>query len=130
MNDLNLIHMQKVRPVSQIAAYAVEDIKKYIEQHPLERIPIPDLLAKVAIGKNLLHEAFRQIEGKTIIRFQLEKRMEKACSLLEEGRFSVSQIAYKCGYREQANFTNDFKKIYQITPKEIMLQMLETDNGQ
>jgi len=129
MNDLNLIYMKKESTVQKIAADAVDDIKKYIEEHPLERTLIPNLAAKVSIGKNLLHEAFKQIEGKTIIRFQLEKRMEKACSMLEEGRLSVSQIAYKCGYREQANFTSDFKKVYHVTPKEIMLQMLEIGNG-
>ncbi|MBO9204608.1 MULTISPECIES: helix-turn-helix transcriptional regulator [Niastella] len=118
--------MRNERPVSPHVADAVRIIKQYIEQHPLERIPIPNLIAKVTIGKNLLHESFRQLEGKTIIRFQLEKRMEKASSLLEEGRLSVSQIACKCGYREQANFTSDFKKIFNLTPKEKVSQTLDS----
>jgi AraC-like DNA-binding protein len=100
-----------------------------LKNRPLERIPIPNLISKVAIGKNLIHTAFKQIEGKTIIRFQLEKRMEKARTILEEGRMSVSQTAYKCGYREQANFTSDFKKVYNVTPKEITLQTLEIYSG-
>jgi len=118
--------MKKERPIPQFVADAVNTIKQYIEQHPLERIPIPDLISKVAIGKNLLHEAFRQVEGKTIIRYQLEKRMEKACSIIEEGRLNMSQIAYKCGYREQANFTSDFKKVFHVPPKEKAAQILYT----
>jgi AraC-like DNA-binding protein len=109
--------MQNRRLVSQFAIDAVHTIKDYIEKHPLERITIPDLTDKTVVGKNLLHKAFRQIEGKTIIRFQLEIRMQEACNMLEEGRMTIFQIAYKCGYRDQANFSKDFKKVYKVAPK-------------
>jgi AraC-like DNA-binding protein len=116
--------MRKERHIPQFVVDAVYTIKQYIEEHPLERIPVPVLISKVSIGKNLLHEAFRQVEGKTIIRFQLEKRMEKAFNLLEEGRMNVSQIAYKCGYRAQANFSSDFKKVFHMAPREKVAQNL------
>ena len=112
--------MLKEKPVSKVALEAVNIIKEYIERHPLDRITIPDLTAQTTVGKNLLHLAFRQTQNKTIIRFQLEKRMEEACRMLEEGRMTIFQIAYKCGYREQANFSSDFKKVYGLTPKEWM----------
>ena len=110
--------MKKETRVSPIVAAAVDIIKQYIEQHPLERIRIPALTDKVCIGTNLLHGSFKKIEGKTIARFQLEKRMERASLMLEEGKLTVSQIAYRCGYRERANFTSDFKKVFNITPTE------------
>lgn len=116
--------MQNKRPVPQLAIDAVNTIKDYIEKHPLERITIPDLTDKTVVGKNLLHKAFRQIEGKTIIRFQLEIRMQEACKMLEEGRMTIFQIAYKCGYRGQANFSTDFKRLYKVTPKEYLMQCL------
>lgn len=105
-------------PFPQLAIDAVNTIKDYIEKHPLDRITIPSLTDKATIGKNLLHQAFRHMEGKTIIRFQLEVRMREACKMLEEGRMTVFQIAYKCGYRDQANFSKDFKKVYNVAPKQ------------
>jgi two-component system response regulator YesN len=112
--------MIKQKAIPKIAIEAVNTIKEYIERDPLDRITIPELTAKTTVGKNLIHLVFRKTQNKTIIRFQLEKRMEEACRILEEGRKTISQIAYKCGYREQANFSSDFKKVYGVTPKEWM----------
>jgi AraC-like DNA-binding protein len=122
MKDTKLNYIRNERPVLHIAAEAVEEIKMFMDQRPLERIPIPDLIERVSIGKNLLHEAFKQIEGKTIVRYQLEKRMEAACNLLCEWRLNVKQVAFKCGYYDQANFTKDFKNVYKITPRQWLSQ--------
>jgi AraC-like DNA-binding protein len=120
--------MKKERRVSPIVANAINIIKQYIEQHPLERIRIPDLTDMVCVGTNRLHGSFKEMEGKTIARFQLEKRMERAAIMLEESRLTVSEIAYRCGYREQANFTSDFKKVFHITPTEKMFGVIISNN--
>jgi len=122
--------MEKERRVSPIVAAAVDIIKQYIEQHPLERIRIPTLTDKVCVGTNLLHGSFKKIEGKTIARFQLEKRMERASLMLEEGKLTVSQIAYRCGYRGQANFTSDFKKVFHVTPTERIFGTLTSNTNE
>lgn len=108
--------MEKGKPVPPLVMDAVNQIKQYIDKYPLQRISISELTGKTFIGRNLLQRAFKTIENKTIIRYQLERRMQEAATLLEEGRMSVKQVALKCGYSEPTNFSSDFRKIYKKTP--------------
>ena len=113
-----LSFMNQQKSFSKIVLDAVAAIKQKIDSNPLQRKNISELTSKIYIGKNILHEAFKAVEGKTIARYQLEKRMEKACEMLETCTYTIQQIAAKCGYTDQANFTNDFKRVFHISPKE------------
>lgn len=46
----------------------------------------------------------------------LKIRNERACELLSSGRYAVSQIAYRLGYTDIANFSRWFKKMNGVTP--------------
>jgi AraC-like DNA-binding protein len=45
-------------------------------------------------------------------------RNQRACQLLDEGKLAVSQIAYRLGYSDLANFSRSFKKVNGISPSE------------
>lgn len=109
--------MDKQKSFSQFILDAVLAIKQEIDDHPLKRRSVPGLISKTNIGRNIIHEAFREVVGNTIIGYQLQRRMEEAGKLLDERHMNIQQIAIKCGYPEQGNFSMDFKKIHKMTPK-------------
>ncbi|MEP7374703.1 MAG: AraC family transcriptional regulator [Chitinophagaceae bacterium] len=117
--------MQKAKSTSKLVLETVFALKKEIDSHPLQRKSIPQLLTDLHIGRNILERNFKDITGRTIIRYQLEKRMEAACTLLKEGDMNIQQCAIRCGYRDQANFTVDFKNIYEQSPSEWLRNHLE-----
>ena len=51
-------------------------------------------------------------------------RNERACALLAEGRQGVSQVTYRLGYTDIANFGRSFKRINGISPSAFMAQIL------
>ncbi|MES2260220.1 MAG: AraC family transcriptional regulator ligand-binding domain-containing protein [Pseudomonadota bacterium] len=51
-------------------------------------------------------------------------RNERACDLLASGKHAVSQIAYRLGYTDIANFSRSFKKMNGISPSAYMEQAL------
>ena len=59
---------------------------------------------------------FKEKTGKTFINFVNEMRIAYACKLLIEGRMSISQICFECGFNNLANFNRSFKKITGHTP--------------
>jgi len=120
--------MQKTKPVSKLVFEAVLAIKKEIDSQPLQRKSIPQLISPYPFGRNILERNFKDITGKTIIRYQLEKRMEAACELLQEGDMNIQQTAIRCGYRDQANFATDFKKIFKLSPSEWQRNYFDTTN--
>ena len=46
------------------------------------------------------------------------KRMEVAVKLLETTDMTISEISIHVGFNSHAYFTNNFKSIYGLTPKE------------
>lgn len=104
---------------SPLVMDAVFALKQYIDEYPLSRKGIPDLLLQTTIGQNTLRSAFRDVVGCTIVHYQLRKRFEQAAAYLAEGRHSIQQVAVLCGYRNrQANFSAEFKKVYGVSPRE------------
>jgi two-component system, response regulator YesN len=99
-------------------------VKAYIDQHPLERKSIEDLTDLAGITRKLLQRNFKQYYGLTISEYQLQKRLESAAKMLEEGRLSKKQIAFRCGYNNQNNFSKAFRKQYNISPRDWQRQVL------
>lgn len=100
---------------------ATTTIKNAIDATPLSRKNIHDLVPDIHIGRNQLQRAFKEITGMPIKRYRLLKRMEAARDILMTG-ISVKQVASKCGYKKQNNFTRDYKYIFNMTPLEWMRQ--------
>jgi len=97
---------------------AVIAIKNAIDANPLNRKAAQELVQDIYIGRNQLQNTFKQISGITMRSYRLQKRMEAARDILSSGENSVKQVALKCGYRNQNNFTADFKVVFKITPAE------------
>ncbi len=58
------------------------------------------------------------LEGTNLRELKVAIRNERACQMLREGRHGVSQIAYRLGYSDMANFSRSFKRINAMTPTE------------
>lgn len=63
-----------------------------------------------------LNRLFRQQTGKTLHRYLLEFRLEKAASLLLETTYSVAEIAEQVGFENADHFSHCFSKLRGITP--------------
>ncbi len=57
-------------------------------------------------------------EGASFRELGVTARNERACQMLREGRHAVSQIAYRLGYTDVANFSRSFKKLNGVNPTE------------
>jgi AraC-like DNA-binding protein len=92
-------------------------IRAAIDAKPLSRKSIHDLAPEIHIGRNQLQTAFKHITGTTVKHYRLQKRMEAARDILITG-VTVKQVASKCGYKRQSNFTRDYKNVFGMTPME------------
>lgn len=94
-------------------------IKYAIDENPFSRIPLKTLVPDIHVGRNQLQAAFKQITGKTIRRYRLEKRMEAAATMLTIGEASIKEVAIACGHAECiSSFSKLFKAIYNMSPEE------------
>ncbi|MCS2716931.1 response regulator transcription factor [Bacteroides thetaiotaomicron] len=65
-----------------------------------------------------LHMKLKAITGESTTEFIHKIRLNRACQLLEEGKFSISEISFMVGYNTPSYFTTCFKKYVGCLPIE------------
>jgi AraC family transcriptional regulator len=82
-----------------------------------------DMLAREA-GLSVAHfsRAFRETMGRAPHQYLLSMRLERARRLLEAPDASLSDVAHRTGFADQAHFTRLFKRSYGITPGALVRQ--------
>lgn len=63
-----------------------------------------------------ISRVFSQNQNYTIEHYLIELRIEKAKELLLFKDMNISEVAYKLGYRSNAHFSRQFKKLAGVTP--------------
>jgi AraC-like DNA-binding protein len=100
----------------------VSDIKRIVEQVSGSAIPLKinfsEYLAKqLNYNYTYLSNQFFKTEGKTLVRYFMEQRIEKVKYLLDAGRIPT-EIAFILHYSSLPHLANQFKKITGITMTE------------
>lgn len=82
-----------------------------------QRVNINDIATALYITPKQLSRRINAITGECISKYVLKVRMVKAKQLLDSDKnYPIAEVAQKCGYDENSNFTRAFKLYYGITP--------------
>ena len=91
---------------------------EYIEQNYNKPITLETLAHISGLSAKYFCRYFRNILNRTPIDYLNYYRMERASLLLEEGKLSVTDVAYACGYNDSSYFVRIFKKYKGTTPNQ------------
>jgi len=97
---------------------AVDQVKRYIEQHYAESWGLQDLADQVAVSRSYLAKMFKEQAGMTIWTYCVNVRMRKARELLLTSSLKSYEIALKVGYENSIHFSRIFKQYHGINPME------------
>jgi AraC-like DNA-binding protein len=84
------------------------------------RLSLDEIATELRISTNYLAKLFR-MEGTTVMRYVLEKRLERAHSLvkkLDQHRMQIQEIAYMCGFESPSHFSRMFKQHFGVSPRD------------
>jgi AraC-like DNA-binding protein len=87
-----------------------------IHAEPARHWTLPDLAAAATVSRSVLDERFRQVLGRSPIRYLTEWRMHAAGDLLRSTDFSVVRIAREVGYDSEEAFSRAFKRQHNMPP--------------
>lgn len=81
----------------------------------------PDFSVKILADElnasnSMLYRKMRTLIGVSPSEFIRNIRLRRAAQLLENKAFSVSEVAYNCGFNDLSYFGSCFKKMYGVTP--------------
>lgn len=105
----------KLKKSTKVLVYAVQ---QEINSNPLINKRISLMVREAGIDRKLLEAGFKLLFGVTIKKYQIMRRMEFSQQLLDEGRLTIKEIAFKCGYGSQNSYAKAFKKLYGQTPSD------------
>ena len=81
-------------------------------------ILLEDMAAQADLSTSHFSRLFKQIIGQSPYQFLMAYRIEQAKKMLDRPNKLMVDIAFNCGFSDQAHFTRVFKKIAGVTPKQ------------
>lgn len=100
----------------------VDLLLTYIHNNYTERITLDQLSSQFATNRTTLNQQFMKATGKSIIDYLIQLRMDLACTMLRDTTIPISEIKYRVGYNDSANFWKMFKKSVNMSPSEYRTQ--------
>lgn len=94
----------------------VERARQRIARDLFSPCDIAALAAGVGASESTLLRAFKREVGMTPGAYWRVRRLEEALALLESGRLSVSEVAFRVGYESPTAFTDAFRKHFGRAP--------------
>ena len=125
---LNLISKAKKRTLSSLInlkRYAgnegkrMSDIFQFTMNNFDKEVSLNTIAGVANMTPNAFCRYFKQRTNKTFVNFLIDIRIGNACKLLTKNNdLNITEISYKSGFNNLANFNRKFKAIKGITPSE------------
>ena len=97
-------------------------ILTYINENYTENISLQSMSTAIGYNEDYLSHFFRKTIGLPFRAYVNLLRIDHACQLIEQGEFSISNIALECGFQNIRSFNRAFKQIMEETPMEYKKQ--------
>lgn len=101
----------------------IEKTIKYIKENLTEDLSLETLATAVSLSPIHFHNIFKRAVGKTLRDYVEEQRLKKAVELLVSTNYSLTKIAFECGFSSQSYFSCVFKRKMKKTPREYAEEM-------
>jgi AraC-like DNA-binding protein len=92
-------------------------VYKYVQDHFKENISLGTIANISNLTPQSFCRLFKKRTGKSFVEYLNEVRVAAACKYLLDTDWSISEIAYNCGYKTVSNFNKLFKSITRTSPK-------------
>lgn len=110
-----LLDDPKATLTEQLKVLLINDVH-HAHERPAHQNVSDFLSQKLGYDYTYLSQLFSTQTGQTIERFLISQRIERAKALLQEGEWTIADIAFQLGYSSVPHFTNQFRKEVGKTP--------------
>ena len=108
----------KTRLCGGLAAFQQKKLVEFIETHLDETISVQRLAEIAQLSRYHFARAFKRSFGVPPHRYHMNRRIERAKSLLRERAHSVTEVGLMLGFSETSAFTTSFRRALGMTPSD------------
>jgi AraC family transcriptional regulator len=94
---------------------------EFIEANLDQRLTLSELAALADLSVPHFKVLFRETLGMPVHRYVVQRRVERARTLLLQGRLNASQIALDSGFAHQSHMAHWMGRLLGVTPRELLL---------
>lgn len=100
----------------------INRVIKAIIRNPDGEWTTPALAELAGISAFHFHRLFRALTGETMFAFLQRRKLLRALELIDEDRFTLTEIALECGFDSGSSLSRAFRKHFNCTPSEYRQQ--------
>ena len=105
--------------LSEQDKHLMEELYKLMEEElSNSELDVTRITKMLYISRTKLYYKIKGLTGETPSNFFRTYKLNRAAELLKSGKYTVSEIADKCGFSTQSHFSVVFKKQFGVTPTE------------
>ena len=106
--------------------HRINKVLTYIDENLNNELSLKTLSNVAYYSPFHLHRLFKAITNETLNTYITRKRIERtAMMLIHNKEYSITEIAYKYGFKNDSTFLRTFKKLYGQSPSEFRKSNLE-----
>jgi YesN/AraC family two-component response regulator len=113
----NIDVLRQDKELSNDIPFILKQSLKYIDDNINEKIKISDLANQTRWESQHFNRLFTQYIGSTPYKYIMDKKIEKAKTLLMETTIPIVQLSFDLGFKSHSNFCSIFKKTTGKTPE-------------
>lgn len=91
---------------------------QYIQENLGGPLELAALQQKYHLSASTFYRAFHRRTGESFQNYVLQRRVERACSLLRQTKLPLSQVAQQCGFGNYSGFYRAFRDRTGLSPRE------------
>lgn len=117
LQELYLKILRLAHANDTFASKNFEYVINYLSQNFHERIALADMAEQLHLSYDYFQHRFKAITGFSPQQFLIQKRLDAARQLLENTNLSCTEISYRCGFSNSAQFSAIFKRELGQSPR-------------
>lgn len=94
-------------------------VQKIIYSDMSRNYSVDEIAHTIGISESKLFKTMRKEIGLSPGKYIRQIKMNYACSLIESGKYNISEVAYLCGYDSNSNFSRSFKSVLGFSPTKL-----------
>ena len=104
------------RQAGGLTVLQLRRVSQLVEDRISEQTSLDDMAAAAGLSRHHFARQFRETTHESPYAFVLERRLSRAMELMTTTGRGLAEIAFACGFADQAHFTKQFKKRVGVTP--------------
>jgi AraC family transcriptional regulator len=100
-----------------MSGYTLRRVTNYIEDNLTKDLTLAEIAGVVHMSPHYFSRAFRKSTGIPPHRYVIDRRIEKAKTLLSDKQLPLVEVGLSAGFQNQSHFTTLFHKRTGMTPK-------------